>query len=581
MKIRIGHHRDPTTKRGHRRKRGTDSFKPLGPGGRIAGMFFFGLFLTAGLFFALSMLGELTDQAASKNWPMIHGDLEEAGIRVDQASNDPFTLSAVYHYTVDGTAYKGTTVQRDRPAYDEYRKAQKILDRIPTQTALKVYYNPAQPGESTLLHASNWRALMLLLPLVFIIIGGGGMVAVFFLNMGTGDDAHRSISEKASGKKQAGGVFFLIFAAAGVGFMTIFVQPILHTLTSDNWPKTPCTIIYSALRSYSSDDGTTYKADILFEYQFGGRTYRSNRVKFMGGSSSGSMGKRKVLNAYPKGSTRVCFVNSSDPTLAVLDRSASPIYFFALIPLVFIVIGVGGFIKWIWNHHAPERPRPHNRRPPHPHQQSSILTATGEVELKSKEHRIVKFLFLLVFALFWNGMVFGFLVREVVESWQGGKGDWFLTLFSIPFVAAGLGVAIGAIVTFLKFFNPVLHLYVSHPTMVPGKDLAIRWQMRGGLKPVEELSLKFIGEEVTTYRRGTNTCTDHHTFYEDILVEGDRFQDVDRGTATLTLPSSAMHSFDQPNNNIVWSLKAHGTITFWPDVTIDYEVPVTASEGSS
>jgi hypothetical protein len=245
-----------------------------------------------------------------------------------------------------------------------------------------------------------------------------------------------------------------------------------------------------------------------------------------------------------------------------------------LLPLVFVVIGVGGFAKWLWNRHTPEPTYRAASRPTRS-RSSSILTGAHEIELKSKQHRIIQFLVLLIAAVFWNGITFGFLVREVAEGWQSGKPDWFMTLFSIPFVAVGVGILVGAFVQLLKCFNPVLHLYISQPDIAPGETMTVRWQMRGGLKPVEELTIRLVGEEVARYRRGTNTYTDRYTFFEQHLVEGERFQEVDRGTASFSLPAHTMHSFDQPDNKIVWSLKAHGVIHFWPDVTIDYEVAVT------
>ena len=60
----------------------------------------------------------------------------------------------------------------------------------------------------------------------------------------------------------------------------------------------PATVLNSRLLEYDggAEDPTTYTVDILYEYAFAGRTWRSARHQFSGGSSNVSVGAATLVN---------------------------------------------------------------------------------------------------------------------------------------------------------------------------------------------------------------------------------------------------------------------------------------------
>ncbi|MGC8140705.1 DUF3592 domain-containing protein, partial [Salmonella enterica] len=72
--------------------------------------------------------------------------------------------------------------------------------------------------------------------------------------------------------------------------------------------------------------------------------YTGNRYNFSFGSSSGREGKQKVVDKYPPGSDAVCYVNPRRPEQAVISRAMPGDIWFGVIPVVFLLVGVGGMI---------------------------------------------------------------------------------------------------------------------------------------------------------------------------------------------------------------------------------------------
>src|SRR5262245_9530536 len=110
----------------------------------------------------------------------------------------------------------------------------------------------------------------------------------------------------------------------GVLCYFFFVRPAQRILAARTWQEVPCTIVESSVQTHSDEDGSTYSVNVVFTYSVDGSEYRSDRYKFMGGSSSGYDSKAKVVAALPAGTRTTCWVNPADPTDAVVNRGFTP-----------------------------------------------------------------------------------------------------------------------------------------------------------------------------------------------------------------------------------------------------------------
>jgi hypothetical protein len=281
----------------------------------------------------------------------------------------------------------------------------------------------------------------------------------------------------------------------------------------------------------------------------------------------------------------VCYVDPSDPTQAVLERGFTADLLFGLIPLVFVAIGGGGLMymrrekhnkvvagkvdsrKWL--------PKVKGR----PVEVSGATKGTVPVVLKPAGGPGTKLLITMAVAAFWNGIVSVFVV-QMVGGWARGKPDMCLTVFLIPFEVIGV-VMLGAVVYCgLAFFNPRLTMVVSRASARLGDTLTLAWQIAGRHERIVRLRLWLIGREEATYQRGTSTTTDKSVFAKIPIVDASKAEEIRQGKAIVHIPRDTMHSFDVPNNKIVWVIAAEGEIPRWPDIGQEYRIVVLPAGAS-
>lgn len=525
-----------------------------------------------GLLFVGLILSRFITNIETRTWKKTPCTITQSA--VDTVS-DGYAFTVEYTYAVNGKTYHGRRFQagNDRIVKDSITKADALAEKYAAGRRTLCFVNPDNPDQAALEHGSLWIGLVALFPMIFVVIGGGIIYGAWFASGKT--PKTRSLSQKASQKKfgkkfQAG--FFLIFFIAGAGFGYFFIFPaVIQSLSADDWIKTPCMIHSSRVRTHDGSDSTTYSVDIVYEYSFGGNAYRSGQYKFMGGSSSGYQGKAAVVRQYPAGKAAVCYVNPDNPAQAVLKRELGAEAFLALIPIVFMIVGLFGVIFSLRN---PKGSRTVTNLAGKPISvDAGAHSRPGPLVLKPKTSRAGKIIASIAISLFWNGIVSVF-VYQAWQGWRTGHPDYFLMVFLIPFVAIGL-VMIGSIFYFiLAAFNPRPVIVLSKTTLRLGDSVPVNWATKGDVYKIQNFKLSLVGEESATYRRGTKTYTDRNPFYEKPIVISHTPESIRRGEAMVQIPAESMHSFKSDNNAITWKITMHCDVPRWPDAKDDFEITV-------
>ncbi len=160
----------------------------------------------------------------------------------------------------------------------------------------------------------------------------------------------------------------------------------------------------------------------------------------------------------------------------------------------------------------------------------------------------------------------------------GGKSNWIvmiivLVIFGVAFIMlAGIVfvIALVAIPVALCFTKPrrrIIGWFIGRRQPIDveiTKDPLLPAEMFEGAvffkKPgtVEQLQVTLQCVEEAKYRRGTDTYTDRHTAFEQVIIEvqnptGDQVRFAGQ------IPPDAMHSFAASNNTIEWRLKVRRT----------------------
>ncbi len=390
--------------------------------------------------------------------------------------------------------------------------------------------------------------------------------------------AGEAVSERGLGgrRSRAPLLFFVVFFLVGSGFMVPFAIVAVRAMAARNWAPTPCVVVSSQVKRHKGSKGSTYSIEMTFRYKFDGKEYESHTYDFSLGSSSGYRSKARVVKQHPPGKRTTCYVNPRKPSQAVISRRVPGMVWFAFIPGIFVVVGLGGFVATV-------RAR---RRPGVPVGAPSWLpkvTATAAglgVRLRPSVSPHTKPVLVLVAALVWNGAVSMFSLR-VIGAWRAGRGSWFETLFLVPFGLVGVGLVVGAFYQFLRLFNPRPVVMVGQQSLPPGGRTRLEWALVGRVDAVRRLEVYLEGREEATYQRGTNTLTSRETFLTVPLVETTDRYEILAGKAEIAVPPDTMHTFEAPNNKVLWRLVVKGDVRRWPDIKEEYPLVVLPAQESA
>lgn len=149
--------------------------------------------------------------------------------------------------------------------------------------------------------------------------------------------AHSPRRKRPSAKKirWIGPAFIgIVLLATGGLLLYAFVWPAVRVVRARNWCQTPCRITSSNVVTRAGPQMLGYRMalselEITFSYQADGTEYESNRCAF--GGIVSHAGKCAFVLRYPEGKETVCYVNRTNPTDAILDRSFRPIILTGLI----------------------------------------------------------------------------------------------------------------------------------------------------------------------------------------------------------------------------------------------------------
>ena len=403
----------------------------------------------------------------------------------------------------------------------------------------------------------------------------------------------RAVSRRRVSRSGCGVLFFGVFALFGLFFLSFFGQALWQAVTARGWQPVSCTVISSQVVTSSGSDSDTHRVAVSFTYEVDGRSYRSDRYQFMTGSSSGYDRKARIVSRLPPGTVTDCWFDPEQPSSAVMNRGLTGDMAFALIPLLFVAIGAIGMTASLlgWRRDAAGKKEVGRAETVPGMPQSSLASAVGRRlessgapaaaigpgnRLSPESTPRGRLGGILLMTLFWWGILGVFLYQASNEP--GGIFRWGLMLFLTPFVLVGLVLIASCVHFALALRNPRVELTLDRPTVRLGESFTVRWQLRGRSSALSELTIQLVGREIATYRRGTDNVTEKEAFAEIDVARVMGGMAASTGGATVTVPTTAMHSFEAPNNEIEWTLEVDGKIERWPDVDETFPLVVEPLE---
>lgn len=298
-----------------------------------------GLLIAAG---GLAILG-ITAYEAHKayrmqRWPAAACDIVASHVNIVPGANveRPYVFHVLYRFPWQGRMCVSQTYRRDYHGSDEISEADRLARAFPAAIRTVCFVDPDDPTQAVLERSAQWHWVACGAAAGIVVFGFG----IVLLTMGQPNTARGRKGKKAF--EFIGGLFLATMGLAGLVFF--FGTGMARNFAARTWIITPCRILHSEVRSHLTSGQHhiwVHRPDIVFAYRVGGQNYRSSRFNFTELSTPWYYGKRRVVRQYPPRLATTCYVNPADPTEAVLNRSWRLANWFALWPLVMVVLGLG------------------------------------------------------------------------------------------------------------------------------------------------------------------------------------------------------------------------------------------------
>ena len=279
-------------------------------------------------------------------------------MRMESTSNR-FHTALEYQYEFQGQTHKYSHFR----AFNDYTYAKELIDDFNNLSSDNLYckVDPTSPEFSHLL----WKGIVKTewyYWLFILVICSFSIMCFFRALVGPKNDDQSQVAHEVEFKRLPPAVKVsasLLLISLGVfggylGWLNWWI-PQSKMMEKDNWIETPCKIVYSELSSiyksgYKSQSYKAYKPDIFYSYEIDGITYHSNRYDFDLTSDAATTDKERtqvIIDGYKPGTQSICYVSSSDPKEAVLQKKFDKVYYHFFIAFALIVAGILGVVLLI------------------------------------------------------------------------------------------------------------------------------------------------------------------------------------------------------------------------------------------
>lgn len=490
----------------------------------------------------------------------------------ESRSNSDYRFDVEYRYEIDATAYTSRQYRLNDSGSADFEPIQRLMLKYPAESPAICYVNSSNPTEAILELPKLAKRVVLIVPIVFSGVGVVLLLTIWFFPKFTASTAQSPLSvPAASGVPRVVACgFFAIFLVVGTIVTYFFTGPLfVQSVQSSSWFKVPATVVLGRVVKVSDGDGTTFRADLLYQYDLNGKTYLSNRRETVVGSSSGAGAKQQFISKHPPGRQIDAYVNPRDPVVAVLEPGFTAMSLMMLIPVAFALVGGIGILSQIWPRKAASASKIMTTPPRVPIHSAAAASAS---QFNSAKSRRSKFIIMSIVALFWNAITWGIAYSILSEG--SIRANVCPMLFISIFLLIGLGLIGGAIHSLLSIFNPSVQIEFSKSPLCLGDSITLKWNVNGRFDRISQFTITLEGREIARYRRGTDTHTDKHVFHTQSIVETAKQIDIAKGQKPLVIPANTMHSFKSSDNEIQWALVIHGEISGWPDVKDELELAI-------
>ncbi len=383
----------------------------------------------------------------------------------------------------------------------------------------------------------------------------------------------------------------LLFVAVGLGFGSIFaVRAWRDVRIFTVWRETTCTILSTDVGSSggSSSSRPSYRPEITFSFEVGGREYRCtgwDSWALSGDYGGGSAAYyRRVVDRFEIGRSYPCWYDPADPGQAVLVKRIRPLYVLAVLPLAFLTLGAMG----LWAVLAKPRSRPGRSG------SDAVGRAAAEVDARSETMGLYRRLavrlepeskpgeqscaaLLVSLALLFVGGISGYAAWS---EWQDGNVAVLPLVFLVVFGGLGLVFVWITAAAALASKVPTTILEIERRTVAPGEKVRALLLQPGPLR-LQRIRVRLVCREEKRVRSGSPQVT----ILSDTLVTEVGFATIGKEgplehAFTVTVPEDARPSSGDAFEKVKWRLEVWGTPLVWPRFMLAFPITVESTRSN-
>jgi hypothetical protein len=137
---------------------------------------FFGVFLVVGVSVLSAMGGKAVKVFAARSWAPVQATVVKSDVRSHRGDDSTtYSPNILYRYTVGGREYRSNRYSLFGGSGSGYDAKRQVVSRYPPGARFTAYVDPADPVEAVIERGPTAEMFVLLVPLVFAIVGAGGI----------------------------------------------------------------------------------------------------------------------------------------------------------------------------------------------------------------------------------------------------------------------------------------------------------------------------------------------------------------------------------------------------------------------
>jgi hypothetical protein len=139
---------------------------------------FMAIFLLAGIGFLIPFFVQpVLKVLGARDWPAVPCRIESSRVRTHEGDDgDTYSVDILYAYEVNGEQFKSNRYHFMGGSSSGYEGKKAVVNRHKPGTEAVCYVNPKDPTEAVLERGFTPELLFGLIPMVFVLVGGGGLV---------------------------------------------------------------------------------------------------------------------------------------------------------------------------------------------------------------------------------------------------------------------------------------------------------------------------------------------------------------------------------------------------------------------